>query len=403
MDNCNKCKPKNCGCKDAHVCGCDIKLDLLCAFYSGQDLEPLGITQGMDGNTVIEIINDFLQQIELDPTTIANVGNGIELYKGLSPEYKHEIKTLVQGEGITITEQNDTIVISNTSPGGVLEREVTSAVNEGNITAGQVLPKGMTFTKFVEEFLLKTFYPDLLPPFATLNIDKSDREVGSSYSFTATISLDRGAIKGSTVNGVWQPSVVQNPRSGVATNYNIAGTNLGLTNTKTLTSTEYGLTKLGTNSFSGFVDYADSNIQPIDSVGQPYDSPLLQGQVTDSNSFTGKYKMFYGPAPVGLPLDRASFDGVLDSELVSGPVIFDFSTGTTERTFLIAIPANRSFRPNEGVRNTSALNQLITPSFELQNVTQLADPSGTMHNYKIYRMVNDKSFDTNQIFRVNLI
>ena len=165
MDNCNKCKPKNCGCEDAHICGCDIKLDLLCAFYSGKDLEPLGITQGMDGNTVIKIINDFLQQIELDPTIITNVGNGVELYKGLSDEYKHEIKTLVQGEGISITEVDDTIVISSTSVGGSLERNVKSTVNEGNITAGQVLPEGMTFTKFVEAFLLKTFYPELIPYF----------------------------------------------------------------------------------------------------------------------------------------------------------------------------------------------------------------------------------------------
>lgn len=403
MDNCNKCKPKNCGCKDAHVCGYDIKLDLLCAFYSGRDLEPLGITKGMDGNTVIKIINDFLQELDLDPTTIANVGNGIELYKGLSEEYKHEIKTLIAGDGISITEQDDTIVISNTSPppepGGVLERDVKSTVNEGNITAGQVLPKGMTLTKFVEAFLVKTFYPDLIPPSAILKINESDREIGESYSFTGTLEFKRGEIKGALVNGVWEPGDTQNPRSGVATNYNITGTNLGLVNTKLIT----GTTALGSNTFSGYVDYADSNIQPTDSTGQPYDNPLMQGRVSTSNSFKGKYRMFFGPAPIGLPLNRASFNGVLDSELVSGPVIFDFSTGTTERAFFIAIPANRSFRPNEGVRNTSQLNQLITPSFELQNVTQLADPSGTMHNYKIYKMVSDKPFPTNQIFRVNLI
>lgn len=114
MSNCNKQKP--CGCKEASKCGCDIKLDLLCAFYSGVDLQPLGITAGMDGNTVIKIINDYiknvLEEIDLDPTIIESIGNGAEVYKGLSNEYRHQIKSLIAGEGIIITEQDDTVTLS---------------------------------------------------------------------------------------------------------------------------------------------------------------------------------------------------------------------------------------------------------------------------------------------------
>lgn len=105
---CGCSKPKPCGCEEPQKCGCDFKLDLLCAFYSGVNLLPLGITPGMDGNTVIKIINDYIkdleENLELDPTVIDNVGNGVKLYKGLSEEFKHEVRTLLQGEGIMIRE-----------------------------------------------------------------------------------------------------------------------------------------------------------------------------------------------------------------------------------------------------------------------------------------------------------
>ena len=386
MDNCNKCKPKNCGCKDAHVCGCDIKLDLLCAFYSGKDLEPLGITKGMDGNTVIEIINDFLQQIDLDPTTIENVGDGVKLYKGLSPEYKHEIKTLVEGEGISITEQDDTITISSS---GSLERDVKSTVNEGNITAGQVLPEGMTFTEFVEAFLLKTFYPELIAPSAILKIDESDREIGQSYSFTGTLEFNRGEIRGALVNGVWQPGATQNVRSGVATNYNIEGTDLGLTNTKTLT----GTTLLGTNNFSGYVDYADSNIQPTDSTGQSYDNPLTAGQVSASNSFEGKYRIFYGASGDNV----TDFRSLPQNQLIAGSASFTINTGTSNKSFYVVIPDTNSLQ--EAI-DQDALNANVKSSFVLLPTNQVPDAGGTPRTYKVYRWTNAEPFPMNH--RINI-
>ena len=389
MDNCNKCNQKNCGCKDAHICGCDIKLDLLCAFYSGKDLEPLGITQGMDGNTVIKIINDFLQQIELDPTIITNVGNGVELYKGLSDEYKHEIKTLVQGEGIIITEQDDTITITSSAVGGSLERDISSTVNEGNITAGQLLPKGMTFTAFVEAFLLKTFYPELIPPSATLAIDESDREIGAPYNFLATLNFNRGEIKGALVNGVWQPGATQNVRSGVATNYNIEGTDLGLTNTKTLT----GTTLLGTNNFSGYVDYADSNIQPTDSTGQPYDNPLIGGRVSASNSFKGKYKIFYGASGDNV----TDFRSLPQNQLIAGSASFTINTGTSNKSFYIVIPDTNSLQ--EAI-DQDALNANVKSSFVLLPTNQVPDAGGTPRAYKVYRWTNAEPFPMNH--RINI-
>lgn len=123
---CNKCngqkdpcgcgKSDPCGCNKPILCGCKTKVDLLCTYYSGVHLDPLNIPPGTDGNTVIKIINDYIKEIllnlELDPTVITSVGNGFEVYKGLSDEFRHEIKSVLEGEGIKITEQSDTLTVS---------------------------------------------------------------------------------------------------------------------------------------------------------------------------------------------------------------------------------------------------------------------------------------------------
>lgn len=109
-------KDKKCGCNEPILCGCEEKIDLLCTFYSGENLDPLPIRKGDDGNKVIKKINDYLRDVIKsvleDQTVITSVGEGHKIYKGLSSEVKHEIKSILKGEGIVITEQENTITIS---------------------------------------------------------------------------------------------------------------------------------------------------------------------------------------------------------------------------------------------------------------------------------------------------
>lgn len=110
---CDKCKKDNCGCKEIEFCGCKTKLDLLCSTYTGDTLEKLGIKKGTDGNTVIKIINDYLEKAdEPNPVIIENVGTGIGLFKEFSEIYTQDFKTIVAGQGINITEQTNTVTIS---------------------------------------------------------------------------------------------------------------------------------------------------------------------------------------------------------------------------------------------------------------------------------------------------
>ena len=57
---------RDCGCPPEKLCGCKEKVDLLCTVYNGEHLSPLEIEPGMDGQTIIKIINDYIQQVLTD-------------------------------------------------------------------------------------------------------------------------------------------------------------------------------------------------------------------------------------------------------------------------------------------------------------------------------------------------
>lgn len=119
MENCNKCnevKIVGCGCQKPTNCGCGTKVDLKCTEYSGELLETLHITEGMTGEEIVVAIDDYLRDLIIDiqpePVIIENAGTGTELYKGLSQVRRHEIKSLLSGSGIQITETEDSVTLS---------------------------------------------------------------------------------------------------------------------------------------------------------------------------------------------------------------------------------------------------------------------------------------------------
>lgn len=115
IDPC-KCKEVDpCGCVDLDVCGCESTFDLLCAFYSGEELSPLAITAGMDGNLVIKIINDYIRDYltgSFSNTIIESVGDKVAIYKGLSSMNRHQIKSIDGLEGIKVVDKGDYVEIS---------------------------------------------------------------------------------------------------------------------------------------------------------------------------------------------------------------------------------------------------------------------------------------------------
>lgn len=107
--NCNKSYP--CGCNKPDIVGCKNKVDLLCTNYTGVPLTTIDVEAGLDGNSVIKAINDYLEELPNpeDPDILMdNVGGQVEIYKGINlGTFIHEFKTLRGIDGVIVRDSNN--------------------------------------------------------------------------------------------------------------------------------------------------------------------------------------------------------------------------------------------------------------------------------------------------------
>ena len=173
-------------------------------------------------------------------------------------------------------------------PSSETTEDVTSTTTVGAINAGEIVPAGTNIQELTELLLNKTFYPTFVNPTFSLANNAGLREVGSSFSVTLTFNFNRGQILGKLDNGIWNPTMLQDYRAGIATSYLLNGVS-GSNN-----STSFNVTTiLGTNTLNGTVTYA-IGAQPKDSKNNNYDNPLPSGtSPIQSTSFEGIYPYFY--------------------------------------------------------------------------------------------------------------
>ena len=165
---------------------------------------------------------------------------------------------------------------------------VTSTTAVGAINAGDIIPAGTTIQELTELLLNKTFYPTFANPTFNLTNNAGLREVGSSFSVTLTFNFNRGQILGKLDNNLWNPTMLQDYRAGVATSYLLNGVS-GSNNSASFNVT----TILGNNNLNGSVTYG-IGVQPKDSKNNNYDNPLPSGtSPIQSTSFEGIYPYFY--------------------------------------------------------------------------------------------------------------
>ena len=176
----------------------------------------------------------------------------------------------------------------------VLEETVISDLTVGSIDAQDVLLQGMTFTEFVKELLLTTFFPTFTSPTFSLTSNQSSiLECGTiPTTFILTFNFGRGSILGKLVTGIWNPSTFQDYRAGAATDYTVDGVSTGTTNFRTQSNYPNPIVE-GNNTFSGTVTYGIGP-QPTDSKGNNYLSPYSAGSSTNSLTIQGKRKYFHG-------------------------------------------------------------------------------------------------------------
>jgi hypothetical protein len=165
---------------------------------------------------------------------------------------------------------------------------IAATTTVGAINAGDIIPAGTTIQELAELIFNKTFYPTFVNPTFSLANNAGLREVGSSFSVTLTFNFNRGQILGKLDNGIWNPTMLQDYRAGIATSYLLNGIS-GSNNSASFNVT----TVLGTNTLNGSVTYATGQ-QPKDSKNSNYDNPLPSGtSPIQSTSFEGIYPYFY--------------------------------------------------------------------------------------------------------------
>lgn len=256
---------------------------------------------------IIPAVNDIVEDYPSEPADgdriILTSDNKIYTYNEsyLIWQEDSQTKTLINGLGVVLENDEDfKIYVYLSSEGSwvditgecIITQDVTSSLSSalGGIDPLQVVPEGTTLTQFVQLLLTKIYYPTYSPTNPTVSVtsNKSEGECGEVLNFTLTVTYNRNNILGKIVGGVWSASAFQNYRSGAATGYIIDGISTGLTNNKSLTK---ALVE-GSNTYNGSVNYG-VGAQPVDSIGQNFETPLGAGSLSGSRTIQGRRKAFW--------------------------------------------------------------------------------------------------------------
>lgn len=204
-------------------------------------------------------------------------------------------KEVEPGVVLLETIQVDGCSISDgSSPPPVTSCCVYTNADPVSVTVGGI-EKGDTFFLGGKDFLqtmAAMFYPVIYPTFVNPSSSFSF-SASSLYEVNATIAIDftaqfnRGSIN---LDGSFQ-----NYRAGLPNTYNYTGTGLSPTVSSTSLTDTHSISytvETGYNTWSSNIDY-DEGPQPLDSEGNPYDSPLPAGTTnTISRTLEGVYPLF---------------------------------------------------------------------------------------------------------------
>ena len=249
---------------------------------------------------------------------------------------------------------------------------VVATTTVGAINAGETVPVGTNIQVLTELLLNKTFYPTFVNLTFGLTNNAGLREVGSSFSVILTFNFNRGQILGKLDNGIWNPTMLQDYRAGIATSYLLNGVS-GSNNSASFNVT----TILGTNTLNGSVTYA-IGAQPKDSKNNDFESPFPAGtSPIQSTSFEGIYPYFYYKSTSPITSE------IMQSAIANGQAtkVLASSTGTITIPFAangeyiaVAYPATSTTKT---VWYVNALDNGVIPGGLLGSVNTLPCNSPT--------------------------
>lgn len=203
-------------------------------------------------------------------------------------------------EGITVEDGSNGIITlgldASIAGGSVydssLDPSTTMPSSVGGIPAGTTVSdlNGDTISSLWDALLFPTAYPTLTAPNNSFSSNTGSlQEIGANINIIFTASFSRGSISP-------QYTATSPYRSGLPNTYTYTGTGIAgsvssasLTDASTLTGY---IVIAGSQSWTNTVSY-DAGVQPYDSKGNPYNSPLAAGTTTaKSVSLEGVYPLF---------------------------------------------------------------------------------------------------------------
>jgi len=214
---------------------------------------------------------------------------------------------LTEGAGITITQTSaDEITIEATATEPLFTNATPTPLNFPGNSPFDTIPSGTTFNaKTFEQMMNLMLYPTLYPTLTapsngfnvttTPNISGNFREIGTVYDMVSTLINLNSSFNRGSINPDYGTDGF---RSGLPNGYVYTGPNANFTIVSTSLTNNINLAGSytilqGNNTWTSAVSY-DAGQQPLDSVGDNFDSPLPAGTTSPpkSRSLVGVYPVF---------------------------------------------------------------------------------------------------------------
>lgn len=243
------------------------------------------VSQGEDRIVKTEFKINLLGHIITDTINTSKVQPG-KFYSKAAINFKLETSGTLEeltARAKTPERESQTRFFDTTSGGGMtgsavgsesrLGRDIGTNFEVGGSNQNTIIPKGTTFTEYVELVHTGSFEPIIQEP--TFSLTSTSQEIvaaGSVQTFNLVFNFNRGQILGQTQGDFWNPSVVQSLRAGEAIQFIIdSSTQQGNIKTK-----QNYTVMAGINMFTGQVTH-QAGEQPLNSANEPVGDPLQEG------------------------------------------------------------------------------------------------------------------------------
>lgn len=211
--------------------------------------------------------------------------------------------------------------------------------------------------------------PNYLTPTVSFTNPGSTEEIGDTITKVLTVSYNSRNSNGTG--------------GGAATAARIKQGSTVLVEVTGAGSASYNLSEVvqpGTKTFRGEVDYeqgpeAENELGIPDSRGR-----IPAGTAARNQSYTGRYRIFYGSA-ASVPTDSAGIRALSSAWNNTGSV--SLSTGTSNATFIVAIPARDTSASSLSATDTT---NNVDLSYAFQATVDVALPDGTLESYRVYSL-----------------